>query len=81
MLNSHCYPFTLFPPARVDHPLCDVRSRSLRSVSFKLSHGLVSVEELASKREFLVGLLEWFNFEGWTCETQVLGLLLQLTQV
>ncbi|XP_064398202.1 rotatin-like isoform X3 [Halichondria panicea] len=65
---------------KINHPLSDVRSRSLRSVSFKLSHSLVSVEELVSEREFLVGLLEWFNHEGWTCETQVLALLLQLTQ-
>ncbi len=63
-----------------DHPLCDVRSRALRSVSFKLSNGLVCAEELARERQFLIGLLEWFNFEEWTCQTQVLELLLQLIQ-
>ena len=53
----------------------------MRSVLFKLSSGLLSPSELVHERQFLVHLLEWFNFEEWPLEGQVLGLLAQLAEV
>jgi hypothetical protein len=58
-----------------------VRSRTLRSIVFKLSNGLLSYSELAEEREFLAGLLEWFNQQEWIMESQVLTLLQQLAKV
>ena len=63
------------------HPLAEVRSRSLRSIVFKLSNGLLSYSELAEEREFLAGLLEWFNQEEWMMESHVLTLLQHLAKV
>jgi hypothetical protein len=48
---------------------------------FKLSNGLLSYSELAEEREFLAGLLEWFNQQEWIMESQVLTLLQQLAKV
>ena len=58
-----------------------MRSRSLRSIVFKLSNGLLSYSELAEEREFLAGLLEWFNQNDWTMESHVLTPLHQLAKV
>ena len=67
------------PPA--DHSLLDVRCRSLRSIIFKLNNGLVEASQLAKEKTFLSHLLEWFNFEEWGLEGQVLTLLSQLSEV
>lgn len=48
---------------------------------FKLNNGLLAASDLANERDFLAHLLEWFNFEEWAMETQVLMLLTQLSQV
>ena len=48
---------------------------------FKLNSGLLKCSELAKEREFLAHLLEWFNFEEWALESQVLTLLSQLSKV
>lgn len=66
---------------RAGHPLAEVRSRSLRSIVFKLSNGLLSYSQLAEEREFLAGLLEWFNQHEWTMESHVFTLLHQLAKV
>ena len=63
------------------HPLLEVRSRSLRSIVFKLNNGLISYLDLVNKKEFLVHLLEWFNYDEWVLESQVLSLIEQLAQV
>ena len=73
--NGGCYIHHL------DHPLLDVRSRSLRSIVFKLSTGLLHASDLMHERDFLAHLLEWFNFEEVTMEGQVLSLISQLTEV
>ena len=64
-----------------DHPLLEVRSRTLQSVVFKLNNGLISPADLVHEKAFLAGLLEWFNFEEWALESQVLGLIAQLVEV
>ena len=38
------------------HPLLEVRSRSLRSIVFKLGNGLISYSELVDEKEFLAHL-------------------------
>lgn len=58
-----------------------MRSRSLRSVVFKLSNGLISCGQLVNEKEFLAHLLEWFNYDEWVLESQVLTLIGQLAQV
>ena len=63
------------------HPLLEVRSRSLRSIVFKLGNGLISYSELVGEKEFLAHLLEWFNYDEWVLESQVLTLIQQLAQV
>ena len=70
-----CYNF--FP----DHPLLDVRTRSLRSISFKLSTGLLHITDLVHERDFLAHLLEWFNFEEVVMEAQALSLISQVSEV
>ncbi len=72
-----CLPLPLYP----GHPLLEVRSRSLRSIVFKLNNDLLSPADLVREREFLAALLEWFNFEEWAMEAQVLSLLAQLAEV
>lgn len=68
-------------PLLLDHPLLDIRCRSLRSIVFKLSNDLLSSSDLVGEKEFLAHLLEWFNFEEWALESQVLTLLSQLSEV
>ena len=74
-------PLTPPSPTTPDHPLLDVRCRSLRSIVFKLGNGLLELSELVGERGFLAHLLEWFNCEEWALEAQVLTLLSQLSQV
>ena len=64
-----------------DHPLLDIRSRSLRSVSFKLSTGLLHIADMVHERDFLSHLLEWFNFEEVVMEAQALSLISQVAEV
>ena len=64
-----------------DHPLLEVRSRSLRSLSLKLRSGLVAVESLVREKAFLSHLLHWFNFSEWGCEQLPLELLETLAEV
>ena len=59
----------------------EVRSRSLRSIVFKLGNGFISYSDLVNEKEFLVHLLEWFNHDEWVLESQVLTLIQQLAQV
>lgn len=71
-----CYNFS-FP----DHSLLDVRTRSLRSISFKLSTGLLHITDMVHERDFLAHLLEWFNFEEVVMEAQALSLISQVSEV
>lgn len=64
-----------------DHPLLDVRTRSLRSISFKLSTGLLHITDMVHERDFLAHLLEWFNFEEVSMEAQALSLICQVSEV
>jgi len=64
-----------------DHPLLDVRARSLRSISFKLSTGLLHITDMVHERDFLAHLLEWFNFEEVVMEAQALSLISQVAEV
>lgn len=48
---------------------------------FKLKNGILEASELAKEKGFLAHLLEWFNFEEWAMESQVLNLLSQLSEV
>lgn len=64
-----------------DHPLLEVRSRALRSLSLKLRGGLVAVESLVHEKAFLSHLLQWFNFQEWGSEGMVLRLLETLAEV
>ena len=75
-VTRHLVYFT-FP----DHPLLDIRSRSLRSVSFKLSTGLLHIADMVHERDFLSHLLEWFNFEEVVMEAQALSLISQVAEV
>ena len=61
--------------------MLDVRTRALQSIVFKLNNHLLSPSELVHEKAFLAGLLEWFNFEEWVLESQVLGLVEQLAEV
>jgi hypothetical protein len=63
------------------HPLPEVRSRSLRSLKLKLEHGLLILNDVVEEEYMLRQLLEWFNKEGCQQEEEVLGLLIQLSQV
>lgn len=64
-----------------DHPLLEVRSRSLRSVSLKLRGGLLAVESLMHEEAFLSHLLQWFNFPEWGSEQLPLGLIEMMAEV
>lgn len=63
------------------HPLLEVRTRSLRSLSLKLRSGLVSAKSLVHEQVFLSSLLKWFNFPEWGSEQLPLGLLDLLAEV
>ena len=41
----------------------------------------MSSADLVNEKQFLAHLLEWFNFEEWALESQVLILLSQLSEV
>lgn len=70
-----------YSPPTPDHPLMEVRSRSLRSLSLKLRSGLLAMESLVHEETFLSHLLNWFNFPEWGSGYQVLGLLETLAEV
>ena len=55
--------------------------RALQSLVFKLTNQIIQLDDLVHDHVFLKNLLEWFNMEEWTCETQVIQLLGSLTQV
>ena len=57
-----------------DHPLSEVRGRSLRNILFKVQNNLISVSELVSDK-FLRHLLEWFNHPECSHESHVLELI------
>ena len=42
---------------------------------------MIKPSDLINEKDFLMHLLEWFNFEDWAMESQVLGLLCQLSEV
>eukprot|EP00729_Bicosta_minor_P013454 gene13454-18396_t len=43
------------------HELAPVRLRALKSLIFKLEHGLLRIADLAEEADLLCNLLEWFN--------------------
>ena len=65
----------------IDHPLLDVRSRALKSIKFKLNNNIISFADIIHERNFLIHLMEWFNFDEWNYEHQVLELLTELSLV
>ena len=65
----------------LDSPLRDVRWRAIKSIVFKLSYRVLAPRDLVRDRTFHRHLLEWFNFDEWGCESLVLNLLKQLTEV
>lgn len=69
------------PHTSADHPLLEVRTRSLRSLSLKLRSGLVAMESLVHEQAFLSHLLQWFNHTDWGSEQLPLGLLDTLAEV
>eukprot|EP00731_Ephydatia_muelleri_P025996 Em0018g96a len=62
------------------HPLLEIRTRSLRSIIFKLRSNIIQSSDLLKETSLLASLLEWFNFDEWALESQVLGLLSELSQ-
>lgn len=58
----------------IDHPLSEVRGRSLRNILFKLENNLISLSQLVCDK-FLRHLLEWFNHPECSHESHVLELI------
>jgi len=58
----------------IDHPLSEVRGRSLRNILFKLQNELISLSELVCE-DLLRYLLEWFNYPECSHESHVLELI------
>ena len=44
--------------------MLEVRTRALRSLQFKLQHGLLPPDALARDKELLAALLGWFHYEA-----------------
>eukprot|EP00741_Cyanophora_paradoxa_P024705 tig00000282_g23849.t1 len=61
--------------AKLAHQLRDVRVRALKSLLFKLENGLAAASELVQLDAAFVHLLEWFNHDDCTCETEALRLI------
>ena len=59
----------------------EIRTRSLRSIIFKLRSNIIHSSDLLKETSLLSSLLEWFNFDEWALESQVLSLLSELSQV
>ncbi|KAL5467654.1 hypothetical protein EMCRGX_G031915 [Ephydatia muelleri] len=66
--------------SKISHPLLEIRTRSLRSIIFKLRSNIIQSSDLLKETSLLASLLEWFNFDEWALESQVLGLLSELSQ-
>ncbi|GAB4820510.1 hypothetical protein N2152v2_007556 [Parachlorella kessleri] len=56
--------FMLLLEVQSEHPLLEVRTRALRSLQFKLQHGLLPPGALARDKELLAALLGWFQYEA-----------------
>ena len=63
------------------HPLEEIRLRALDNILSKLEHRLICEADLIQERHLFIRLLEWFNFPRVSKQSDVLNLLLQLSQV
>eukprot|EP00050_Salpingoeca_kvevrii_P013702 m.30588 g.30588 ORF g.30588 m.30588 type:complete len:418 (-) comp5236_c0_seq2:4809-6062(-) len=66
--------------SKLAHHLPDVRIRAFRNLKSKLEHGLLRLADLVHEVGLLVNLLEWFNFEVVDLQSEVLQLVLDLSQ-
>ncbi|KAL0055596.1 hypothetical protein WJX82_002269 [Trebouxia sp. C0006] len=65
--------------SKLDHPLPEVRHRSLQNLFFKVTHGLS--KQAAEDEPFLQNLLTWFRHDnGDACDCAMLDLLRKLAQ-
>ena len=55
--------------------------RALQNIIFKLDHDLLCIGDVVHKKELLIKLLEWFNFDLCSREKDVLQLLDKLSKV
>jgi hypothetical protein len=63
------------------HNLLSIRDRALQSILFKLSHNIVTLDELSVDPYICLYLLEWFNKDEVQDEEAVLLLLIDLSKV
>ncbi|KAJ0180591.1 hypothetical protein K1T71_003995 [Dendrolimus kikuchii] len=61
---------------KLSNPLKEIRERALKILTAKLRLGWELEDELASTRELLEALLEWFNVENPALQKEALDLLL-----
>lgn len=63
------------------HPMHSVRTRAMTNILFKLKHEIITLIDLVQQRDFIKGLLEWFNHPELSMEEEVLDLLEKLAKV
>ncbi|CAI9735440.1 rotatin-like isoform X1 [Octopus vulgaris] len=65
---------------KLGHELEEIRVRALKNVISKLNYGLVCLSDLVQEKHLFIRLLEWFNFPSAPMQSEVLGLLHQLSE-
>ncbi|GAB1609333.1 rotatin-like isoform X2 [Argonauta hians] len=65
---------------KLGHELEEIRIRALKNILSKLNYGLVCLSDLIQERYLFIRLLEWFNFPSAPMQSEILGLLHQLSE-
>ncbi|XP_013784879.1 rotatin-like [Limulus polyphemus] len=65
---------------KVSHTIEEIRTRALKNILAKLNHGIIREDDLVQERQFLVHLLQWFNFKSCPMQYEVLQLLNKLVK-
>ncbi|NWW73828.1 RTTN protein, partial [Climacteris rufus] len=63
----------LIPFFWAGHELTEIRERSLKTILFKLDHGLITYDDLVHEKALFRSLLEWFNFPVVPIKEEVLN--------
>ncbi|XP_060587035.1 rotatin-like, partial [Ruditapes philippinarum] len=65
---------------KLGHHLEEIRVRALENILSKLEHKLICDSDLVQERHLFIQLLEWFNFPKASRHSDVLNLLLRLSE-
>ena len=66
---------------KLGHSLLEVREGALKTLKLKFDHGLLQAADAVQRKDLLEKLLDWFNKPHCSMESEVLSVLLMLSEV